>query len=55
MMARVACLSPYDEETVRAMFKGRYQVEVVLVPDPAQAAVLAACAESRPRDRRPAA
>ena len=45
MLARVACLSPYDEGTVRAMFKGRHQIEVLLVPDPpAQAAVLAACA-----------
>src|ERR1700693_2448955 len=47
MQARVACLSPYDEGTVRAMFKGRHQVEVVLVPDPpAQPAVTAACAEA---------
>jgi D-3-phosphoglycerate dehydrogenase / 2-oxoglutarate reductase len=47
MVARVACLSPYDEGTVRAMFKGRHQVEVVLVPaPPAEAAVLAACAEA---------
>jgi phosphoglycerate dehydrogenase-like enzyme len=47
MLARVACLSPYDEGTVRAMFKGRHQVEVVLVPDPpAQPAVLAACADA---------
>ena len=47
MLARVACLSPYDEGTVRAMFKGRHQVEVVLVPDPpAQAAVMAACADA---------
>jgi phosphoglycerate dehydrogenase-like enzyme len=47
MPARVACLSPYDEGTVRAMFKGRHQVEVLLVPDPpAQAAVLAACADA---------
>jgi D-3-phosphoglycerate dehydrogenase len=45
--ARVACLSPYDEATVRAMFKGRHQVEVVLVPDPPdQPAVLAACTEA---------
>ncbi|MDQ6722152.1 MAG: 2-hydroxyacid dehydrogenase [Candidatus Dormibacteraeota bacterium] len=45
MLARVACLSPYDEGTVRAMFRGRHQIEVLLVPDPpAQPAVLAACA-----------
>src|SRR5437870_966820 len=45
MVARVACLSPYDEASVRAWFKGRHQVEVVLVPDPpAQDAVVAACA-----------
>ncbi len=44
MNARVACLSPYDEATVRAMFQGRHQVDVVLVPaPPAQSAVLAAC------------
>lgn len=47
MHARVACLSPYDEGTVRKMFKGRHDVDVVLVPDPpAQAAVLEACAEA---------
>ncbi len=41
MTALVACLSPYSEETVRAMFKGRHPVEVVLVPEPpAQEAVL---------------
>ena len=45
MVARVACLSPYDEASVRAWFKGRHRVEVVLVPDPpAQDAVVAACA-----------
>jgi phosphoglycerate dehydrogenase-like enzyme len=44
---RVACLSPYDEATVRAMFKGRHQVEVVLVLDPPdQPAVLAACTDA---------
>ena len=44
MNARVACLSPFDEATVRAMFQGRHQVDVVLVPPPpAQSAVLAAC------------
>ena len=43
MTARVACLSPYSQETVQALFKGRHQVEVVLVPDPpAQQAVLEA-------------
>jgi phosphoglycerate dehydrogenase-like enzyme len=47
MVARVACLSPFDEAEVRAMFKGAYQVEVVLVPPPpAQPAVLAACAHA---------
>jgi D-3-phosphoglycerate dehydrogenase len=45
MRARVACLSPYDEGTVRAMFQGRHQIDIVLVPPPPdQAAVLAACA-----------
>jgi D-3-phosphoglycerate dehydrogenase len=44
MPVRVACLSPYAEGTVRAMFKGRHEVDVVLVPPPPdQAAVLAAC------------
>jgi len=47
MTARVACLSPFDEATVRAMFRGRHQVDVVLVPPPpAQSAVLAACTGS---------
>jgi len=47
MNARVACLSPFDEATVRAMFRGRHQVDVVLVPPPpAQSAVLAACTGS---------
>jgi D-3-phosphoglycerate dehydrogenase len=47
MVARVACLSPYDEGTVRAMFKERHQVEVVTVPPPPdQPAVMAACAEA---------
>src|SRR5487761_1041751 len=47
MLARVACLSPYDERTVRAMFKDRHEVDVVLVPDPpAQPAVVAACADA---------
>ena len=41
MPALVACLSPYSEETVRAMFKDRHPVELVFVPDPpAQEAVL---------------
>jgi D-3-phosphoglycerate dehydrogenase len=41
MTALVACLSPYTEETVRAMFKGRHAVDIVFVPDPpAQEAVL---------------
>jgi D-3-phosphoglycerate dehydrogenase len=45
MVARVACLSPYDEATVQGLFKGRHQVQVTLVPPPpAQAAVNAACA-----------
>src|ERR1700682_3633157 len=47
MQARVACLSPYDEGTVRAMLKGRHPVEVVLVPQPpAQLDVAAACADA---------
>ncbi len=41
MTALVACLSPYSEETVRAMFKNRHPVAVLLLPDPpAQEAVL---------------
>jgi len=44
MPARVVCLSPFDEGTVRAMFKGRHDVEVVKVPAaPAQQAVYDAC------------
>jgi D-3-phosphoglycerate dehydrogenase / 2-oxoglutarate reductase len=43
----VACLSPFNEATVRGMFPGRHEVEVVLVPDPpAQPAVAAACADA---------
>ena len=46
MQARVACLSPFDEGTVRAMLKGHH-VEVVLVPPPpAQPDVAAACADA---------
>jgi len=32
--ARVACLSPFSEETVRGLFKGRHEVEVAVAPDP---------------------
>lgn len=47
MQARVACLSPFDEGTVRGMLKGRHPVEVVLVPPPpAQPDVAAACADA---------
>jgi phosphoglycerate dehydrogenase-like enzyme len=47
MQARIACLSPFDEGTVRAMLKGRHRVEVLLVPPPpAQADVAAACADA---------
>ena len=47
MVARVACLSPYDEVTVRALFKDRYEVEVALVPPPpAQAEVAEACTDA---------
>ena len=47
MVARVACLSPYDETTVQALFKGRHEVRVTLVPPPpAQAEVIAACADA---------
>jgi D-3-phosphoglycerate dehydrogenase len=47
MVARVACLSPYDEVTVRALFKDRYEVEVALVPPPpAQAQVAVACSDA---------
>src|SRR6266571_4410527 len=46
MQARVACLSPFDERTVRAMLKG-HSVEVVLVPPPpAQPDVAAACTDA---------
>src|ERR1700694_3316541 len=41
MTALLACLSPYSEETVRAMLKGRRDVDIVFVPEPpAQQAVL---------------
>src|SRR6266516_297543 len=47
MVARVACLSPYDEGTVQALFKGRHEVKVTLVPPPpAQAEVMAACIDA---------
>jgi len=47
MQARVACLSPFDEGTVRAMFLGRHRVDVVLLPvPPAQPEVAAACADA---------
>lgn len=47
MAARVVCLSPFDESTVRAMFKGRHEVEVIKVADaPAQQALLEACHEA---------
>jgi len=43
MTARVACLSPFSEQTVRDLVDSRHPVEVVLVPDPpAQEAVLEA-------------
>lgn len=34
MVARIACLSPYDEAIVQALFKGGRQVQVTLVPPP---------------------
>lgn len=44
MPARVACLSPYDEGTVRGLFRGRHQVEIrVAPPPPDQRAVIEAC------------
>src|SRR5436189_4174588 len=47
MQARIACLSPFDGGTVRAMLKGRHRVEVRLgPPPPAQADVAAACADA---------
>ena len=47
MQARVACLSPFEVGTVRAMFRGRHRVDVVLVPPPpAQPEVAAACADA---------
>jgi len=43
--ARVACLSNYDEATVRAMFKGRHRVDIVLASEPPdQPSVIEACA-----------
>src|SRR5438445_12453038 len=47
MLARITCLSPYTLGTVRAMLKGRHDVEITFLPDPpAQPAVLAACREA---------
>src|SRR5439155_16599738 len=47
MQARVACLSPFDEGTVRAMFLGRHKVDVVLLPaPPAQPEVATAWADA---------
>jgi D-3-phosphoglycerate dehydrogenase len=34
MTALIACLSPYREETIRALFQGRHEVEVVVAPEP---------------------
>jgi D-3-phosphoglycerate dehydrogenase len=33
-MPQVACLSPYSEETVRGLFRGRYEPEILIAPDP---------------------
>jgi D-3-phosphoglycerate dehydrogenase len=33
-MAQVACLSPFSEEAVRDLFKGRHEVEIAIAPDP---------------------
>jgi phosphoglycerate dehydrogenase-like enzyme len=45
MAALVACLSPYDEGTVRALFRDRHQVEIRIAPPPPdQIAVIEACA-----------
>jgi D-3-phosphoglycerate dehydrogenase / 2-oxoglutarate reductase len=47
MTARVVCLSPFDEATVRGMFEDRHQVDIVLVPaPPAQREVAIACADA---------
>src|SRR5690348_15819325 len=47
MPARVVCLSPFDEATVRGMFDAQHQVEIVLVPaPPAQLEVAAACVDA---------
>jgi phosphoglycerate dehydrogenase-like enzyme len=47
MPARVVCLSPFDEATVRGMFQGHHQVEIVHVPaPPAQLEVAAACVDA---------
>jgi phosphoglycerate dehydrogenase-like enzyme len=34
MSVRVTCLSPYPEDVIRGLFRGRYAVEVTVVPDP---------------------
>jgi D-3-phosphoglycerate dehydrogenase len=47
MTVRVACLSPFDEATVRGLFADRHQVHVILAPPPpAQQAVYDACHEA---------
>ena len=47
MRPLVACLSPYDEGTIRALFEGRHEVEVTLAPPPPdQPAVARACASA---------
>ena len=47
MVVRVACLSPYEEATVRGLFKGRYEVEVTVAPPPPdQPAVEAVCVDA---------
>src|SRR5256885_3257101 len=47
MPAGLVFLSPFDEATVRGMFQGNHQVEIVLVPaPPAQLEVAAACVDA---------
>ena len=47
MLARVVCLSPFDEIAVKAMFKGRHDVAVVMVqPGASPSELQAACADA---------
>jgi phosphoglycerate dehydrogenase-like enzyme len=47
VFARVACLSPFEKATVEAMFEGRHQVDVLIVPpEEAESRLAAACSDA---------